>query len=62
MSDTPQTITLAVDGPLREALEYLAAGTDGTLEEIARKAVLDAALQARVDDTGFAHTMAVHAA
>jgi hypothetical protein len=57
-----QTITLTLDGPLYEALAYLARGTDGSLKEIARKAILDAALNTRVDDTAFAHTLAAHAA
>lgn len=57
-----QTLTLAVDGPLYEALVYLARGTDGTLEETARKAILDAALNTRADDIAFAHTIAAHTA
>ncbi|QHC22852.1 hypothetical protein [Streptomyces sp. GS7] len=44
------TITVALDTHLRQAPDYLATGTDGTPEETARKAVLDAALQTRVDD------------
>lgn len=59
---TQQTLTLTVDGPLREALQHLARGTDGTLEETARKAILDAALQTRADDDGFRHSMAKYAA
>lgn len=58
---TQQTITLTVDGPLREALANLAVGTDGTLEETARKAILDAALQTRVDDDDFRRNMAKYA-
>lgn len=57
-----QTLTLAVDGPLRDALAYLARGTDGTLEETARKAILDAALHTRADDITFTHTVAAHTA
>ncbi|MFL4491500.1 hypothetical protein ACJ6WD_09600 [Streptomyces sp. VTCC 41912] len=50
------TITLTIDTHLRQALDYLATGTDGTPEEIARKAILDAALQTRACDSRQAHT------
>jgi fermentation-respiration switch protein FrsA (DUF1100 family) len=60
--DGGRVLTLTVDGPLYEALAYLAQGTDGSLEEIARKVILDAALYTRIDDTAFAHTVAAHTA
>ncbi|MGV9891642.1 hypothetical protein [Streptomyces sp. NPDC003395] len=55
-----QMLVLPLDGPLGEALAYLARGTDGTLEETARKAILDAALVARADDIVFTHAVARH--
>ncbi|MFJ6069018.1 hypothetical protein ACIQHU_39015 [Streptomyces tendae] len=56
------TVTLTLDGPLRDALVYLAHGTDGSLVETARKAILDAALHTRADDITFAHSIAAHTA
>ncbi|MFD8545606.1 hypothetical protein [Streptomyces sp. NPDC059649] len=59
---TVKTLTLVVDEALRDALDHLATGTDGTPEETARKAIMDAALQTRVDDNAFEVDMARHSA
>ena len=57
-----ESITLPVDGPLRDALESLARGTDGTREEIAYKAILDAAAADRLSVAEHEHDMARYAA
>lgn len=62
MDYTPQIITLIADDHLRKALEHLARGTDGTLEETAYKAILDAALDTRVADDHFTRNMAAYGA
>ena len=58
----PATLTLTIDTHLARALEFLGRHTDGTREEIAYKAIVDAAHFLRVDDDEFAANMAHGAA